>query len=44
VRGRGLLLALELRGTDAGKVSRSAMDRGLLINAPLPPPGPSTRP
>jgi acetylornithine/N-succinyldiaminopimelate aminotransferase len=36
VRGRGLLLALELRGTDAGKVSRSAMDRGLLINAPRP--------
>jgi acetylornithine/N-succinyldiaminopimelate aminotransferase len=36
VRGRGLLLALELHGTDAGKVSRSAMDRGLLINAPRP--------
>jgi acetylornithine/N-succinyldiaminopimelate aminotransferase len=36
VRGRGLLLALELRGTDAGKVSRSALDRGLLINAPRP--------
>ena len=36
VRGRGLLLALKLRGTDAGKVSRSAMDRGLLINAPRP--------
>jgi acetylornithine/N-succinyldiaminopimelate aminotransferase len=36
VRGRGLLLALELKGTDAGKVSRSAMDRGLLINAPRP--------
>jgi acetylornithine/N-succinyldiaminopimelate aminotransferase len=36
VRGRGLLLALELRGLDAGKVARSAMDRGLLINAPRP--------
>ena len=36
VRGRGLLLALELEGTDAGKVSRSAMDRGLLLNAPRP--------
>ena len=36
VRGRGLLLALELRGTDAGKVSRTAMDRGLLVNAPRP--------
>jgi len=36
VRGRGLLVALELKGTDAGKVSRTAMDRGLLINAPRP--------
>jgi acetylornithine/N-succinyldiaminopimelate aminotransferase len=36
VRGRGLLVALELKGTDAAKVSRSAMDRGLLINAPRP--------
>jgi acetylornithine/N-succinyldiaminopimelate aminotransferase len=36
VRGRGLLVALELRGADAGKVARSAMDRGLLINAPRP--------
>jgi acetylornithine/N-succinyldiaminopimelate aminotransferase len=36
VRGRGLLLALELRGADPGKVSRNAMDRGLLINAPRP--------
>ena len=34
VRGRGLLIALELRGLDAGKVARTAMDRGLLINAP----------
>jgi len=36
VRGRGLLLALELKGKDAGKVARSAMDHGLLINAPRP--------
>ena len=36
VRGRGLLLALELKGTDAGAVVRAAMDRGLLINAPRP--------
>jgi len=36
VRGRGLLLALELRGRDAAKVARTAMDRGLLINAPRP--------
>jgi len=36
VRGRGLLIALELRGLDAGKVARTAMDRGLLINAPRP--------
>ena len=36
VRGRGLLLALELKGKDAGKVSRTAMDRGLLLNAPRP--------
>ncbi|MFI5377376.1 MAG: acetylornithine transaminase [Candidatus Rokuibacteriota bacterium] len=36
VRGRGLLVALELKGTDAGKVSRCAMDRGLLLNAPRP--------
>jgi acetylornithine/N-succinyldiaminopimelate aminotransferase len=35
-RGRGLLIALELRGLDAGKVGRTAMDRGLLINAPRP--------
>jgi acetylornithine/N-succinyldiaminopimelate aminotransferase len=34
VRGRGLLIALELKGKDAAKVARSAMDRGLLINAP----------
>ncbi len=36
VRGRGLLIALELKGKDAAKVSRAAMDRGLLINAPRP--------
>jgi acetylornithine/N-succinyldiaminopimelate aminotransferase len=36
VRGRGLLLALELKGLDAGKVARSALDHGLLINAPRP--------
>ena len=36
VRGRGLLIALELRGLDAGKIARTAMDRGLLINAPRP--------
>jgi acetylornithine/N-succinyldiaminopimelate aminotransferase len=36
VRGRGLLLALELKGVDAGKVARTAMDRGLLVNAPRP--------
>ena len=36
VRGRGLLLALELRGLDAKKVASTALDRGLLINAPRP--------
>jgi len=36
VRGRGLLVALELKGKDAAKVARSAMDRGLLINGPRP--------
>jgi len=36
VRGRGLLLALELRGLDAKKVASTAFDRGLLINAPRP--------
>ncbi|HUM15468.1 MAG TPA: acetylornithine transaminase [Candidatus Nitrosotalea sp.] len=36
VRGRGLLVALELRGQDSAKVARSAMDHGLLINAPRP--------
>ena len=36
VRGRGLLVALQLRQHDAAKVSRSCMDRGLLINAPRP--------
>jgi acetylornithine/N-succinyldiaminopimelate aminotransferase len=34
VRGRGLLLALELRGRDAKKVASAALDQGLLVNAP----------
>jgi acetylornithine/N-succinyldiaminopimelate aminotransferase len=36
VRGRGLLVALQLQGRDATKVARAALDRGLLINAPRP--------
>jgi acetylornithine/N-succinyldiaminopimelate aminotransferase len=36
VRGRGLLLALELRGQDAKKVAAAALDHGLLVNAPRP--------
>ena len=36
VRGRGLLLALQLKNRDAAKVSRTALDRGLLVNAPRP--------
>ena len=36
VRGRGLLLALELKGRDAKKVATAALDHGLLINAPRP--------
>ncbi|MGH7314794.1 MAG: acetylornithine transaminase [Candidatus Rokuibacteriota bacterium] len=36
VRGRGLLIALELKAKDAVKIARCAMDRGLLINAPRP--------
>ena len=36
VRGRGLLLALEVRDLDAAKVARGALDRGLLVNAPRP--------
>ena len=36
VRGRGLLVALQLQGRDAAKVARAALDRGLLINAPRP--------
>ena len=36
VRGRGLLVALQLDGRDAAKVARAALDRGLLINAPRP--------
>ncbi|OGK78597.1 MAG: acetylornithine transaminase [Candidatus Rokubacteria bacterium GWA2_70_23] len=36
VRGRGLLVALELNECDAAKVARAAFDRGLLVNAPRP--------
>ena len=36
VRGRGLLLALELKGLDSKKVAAAALDHGLLINAPRP--------
>ena len=36
VRGRGLLLALELKGQDSKKVAAAALDHGLLINAPRP--------
>ena len=36
VRGRGLLVALEIRGRDAKKVAAAALDHGLLINAPRP--------
>ena len=36
VRGRGLLIALQLRNLDAAKVSRACLDRGLLVNAPRP--------
>jgi acetylornithine/N-succinyldiaminopimelate aminotransferase len=36
VRGRGLLLALELKGQDAKKVATRALDHRLLINAPRP--------
>jgi acetylornithine/N-succinyldiaminopimelate aminotransferase len=36
VRGRGLLLALALRRGEAQKVVDSALERGLLINAPRP--------
>ena len=36
VRGRGLLLALALNGVDAAKVVDTALERGLLINAPRP--------
>jgi acetylornithine/N-succinyldiaminopimelate aminotransferase len=36
VRGRGLLVALALKGQDASKVARAALERGLLINAPRP--------
>jgi acetylornithine/N-succinyldiaminopimelate aminotransferase len=36
VRGRGLLLALALRHGEAQKVVDTALERGLLINAPRP--------
>ena len=36
VRGRGLLQALELKSSDAKKVSATALDHGLLVNAPRP--------
>src|SRR4030095_2604121 len=36
VRGRGLLLALALKGVDAAKVADTALERGLLLNAPRP--------
>jgi acetylornithine/N-succinyldiaminopimelate aminotransferase len=36
VRGRGLLLALALRRGEAQKVVDTALERGLLINAPRP--------
>ena len=36
VRGRGLLLALELKGQDSKEVAAAALDHGLLINAPRP--------
>ena len=38
VRGRGLLLALDLKRDTAPKVVASAMERGLLLNAPRPDP------
>jgi acetylornithine/N-succinyldiaminopimelate aminotransferase len=34
IRGRGLLQAVELRGRDARKVAATALDHGLLVNAP----------
>ena len=36
VRGRGLLLAIELTVPNAPAVAAAAFDRGLLINAPRP--------
>jgi acetylornithine/N-succinyldiaminopimelate aminotransferase len=36
VRGKGLLLALDLRRDVAAEVSEAAMARGLLVNAPRP--------
>jgi acetylornithine/N-succinyldiaminopimelate aminotransferase len=36
VRGKGLLLALDLRRDIASEVAAKAMARGLLVNAPRP--------
>lgn len=36
VRGRGLLLALDTRESMASRIVETALDRGLLINAPRP--------
>ena len=33
VRGRGMLLALRVKGVAAGEVMRAARDRGVLVNA-----------
>ncbi len=36
VRGRGLLLALDLRSPVAGDIAAAALDNGLILNAPRP--------
>ena len=36
VRGRGLLLALDLRSPVAGDIAAAALDNGLTLNAPRP--------
>ena len=36
VRGRGLLLALELKGAVSSQIVEAALRRGLLVNAPRP--------
>ncbi len=36
VRGRGLLLALDLRSPVAGEIAAAALDNGLILNAPRP--------